>query len=102
MMKLHNIVELHEVMASKSKIYFAMEYVRGGELFAKIANGRLREDAAKNYFQQLILAIDFYYSRGVYHRDLKPKNLLLDEEGNLKVTDFGLTARVSGIESDSV
>ncbi|KAL2502216.1 CBL-interacting serine/threonine-protein kinase 6 [Forsythia ovata] len=102
MMKHHNIVELHEVMASKSKIYFAMEYVRGGELFAKIAKGRLREDAARNYFQQLISAIDFCHSRGVYHRDLKPENLLLDEEGNLKVTDFGLTAFSDHLRQDGL
>ncbi|XP_052182618.1 CBL-interacting serine/threonine-protein kinase 6-like [Diospyros lotus] len=92
MVKHPNIVELHEVMASKSKIYFAMELVRGGELFSKIAKGRLREDLAKQYFQQLISAVDFCHSRGVYHRDLKPENLLLDDGGNLKVTDFGLSA----------
>ncbi|KAL6627225.1 hypothetical protein ACP70R_030951 [Stipagrostis hirtigluma subsp. patula] len=87
-----NIVQLHEVMASKSKIYFAMEYVRGGELFSKVARGRLKEDAARKYFQQLIGAVDFCHSRGVYHRDLKPENLLVDENGNLKVSDFGLSA----------
>ena len=87
-----NIVELHEVMASKSKIYFAIELVRGGELFSKISKGRLKEDVARVYFQQLISAVDFCHSRDLYHRDLKPKNLLLDESGNLKVTDFGLSA----------
>lgn len=97
-----NIVELHEVMASKSKIYFAMELIRGGELFAKISKGRLREDVARNYFQQLISAIDFCHSRGVYHRDLKPENLLLDEEGNLKVTDFGLSAFSDHLRQDGL
>ena len=97
-----NIVELHEVMASKSKIYFAMELVRGGELFSRIAKGRLREDVARVYFQQLISAIDFCHSRGVYHRDLKPENLLLDEEGNLKVTDFGLSAFTEHLKQDGL
>ncbi|GLT68329.1 hypothetical protein SLA2020_405740 [Shorea laevis] len=87
-----NVVGLHEVMASKTKIYFVMEYVKGGELFNKIAKGRLKEDAARTYFQQLIAAVDYCHSRGVYHRDLKPENLLLDEQGNLKVSDFGLSA----------
>lgn len=88
-----NIVELHEVMATKSKIYFAMELVRGGELFSRIAkHGRLKEDCARNYFRQLVSAVDFCHGRGVYHRDLKPENLLLDEQGNLKVADFGLSA----------
>ncbi|XP_072984863.1 CBL-interacting protein kinase 5-like [Typha latifolia] len=87
-----NVVQLYEVMASKSKIFFVMEYVKGGELFNKVAKGRLREDAARKYFQQLVGAVDFCHSRGVYHRDLKPENLLLDENGNLKVSDFGLSA----------
>eukprot|EP00252_Welwitschia_mirabilis_P002990 TRINITY_DN13005_c0_g1_i1.p1 TRINITY_DN13005_c0_g1~~TRINITY_DN13005_c0_g1_i1.p1 ORF type:complete len:450 (+),score=43.46 TRINITY_DN13005_c0_g1_i1:658-2007(+) len=97
-----NIVQLYEVMASKSKIYFVMEFVRGGELFNKVAKGRLREDAARKYFQQLISAVDFCHSRGVYHRDLKPENLLLDEQGNLKVSDFGLSALPEQFKQDGL
>ncbi|KAJ8559987.1 hypothetical protein K7X08_004045 [Anisodus acutangulus] len=78
-----NIVELKEVMATKQKI-FVMEYVKGGELFAKVANGKLKKDVARKSFQQLIRAVDFYHSCGVFHRDLKPENLLLDENENLK------------------
>ncbi|KAJ8528085.1 hypothetical protein K7X08_015536 [Anisodus acutangulus] len=102
MVKHPNIVELHEVMASKTKIYFAMEFVKGGELFEKVAKGKLREHLARGYFQQLISAIDFCHSRGVYHRDLKPENLLLDEEGNLKVTDFGLSAFSDHLRQDGL
>lgn len=102
MVKHPNIVELHEVMASKSKIYFAMEFVRGGELFSKVAKGRLKEDVARTYFQQLISAIDFCHSRGIYHRDLKPENILLDEFGNLKVTDFGLSAFTEHLKQDGL
>ncbi|CAJ1944813.1 unnamed protein product [Sphenostylis stenocarpa] len=102
MVKHPNIVELHEVMASKSKIYIAMELVRGGELFNKVSKGRLKEDVARLYFQQLISAVDFCHSRGVYHRDLKPENLLLDEHGNLKVSDFGLTAFSDHLKEDGL
>lgn len=87
-----NVMHLEEVMATKTKIYFVMEYAKGGELFKKVAKGRLKEETARKYFQQLIFAIDFCHRRGVYHRDLKPENLLLDEDGNLKVSDFGLSA----------
>ncbi|KAG8050803.1 hypothetical protein GUJ93_ZPchr0009g2085 [Zizania palustris] len=88
-----NIVQLHEVMATRSKIYFVMEYVKGGELFEKIEkSAKLTEGVAHKYFQQLISAVDYCHSHGVYHRDLKPENLLLDENENLKVSDFGLSA----------
>ncbi|KAH7841024.1 hypothetical protein Vadar_024607 [Vaccinium darrowii] len=87
-----NVVEIKEIMATKTKIYFIMEYVKGGELFTKVARGKLREDLARKYFQQLIAAVDYCHSRGVSHRDLKPENLLLDENGDLKVSDFGLSA----------
>ncbi|XVE88219.1 hypothetical protein DITRI_Ditri19aG0051300 [Diplodiscus trichospermus] len=97
-----NIVQLFEVMATKSKIYFVMEYVRGGELFNKVAKGRLKEDVARKYFQQLISAVNFCHARGVYHRDLKPENLLLDENGNLKVSDFGLSAVSDQIRQDGL
>lgn len=86
-----NVVELYEVMATKTKIFIVMEYAKGGELFNKIAKGKLKVDVARRYFQQLISAVDFCHSRGVYHRDLKPENLLLDENDNLKVSDFGLS-----------
>nr|GMD11549.1 CBL-interacting protein kinase 5-like [Ipomoea batatas]GME19002.1 CBL-interacting protein kinase 5-like [Ipomoea batatas] len=102
MIKHPNVVQLHEVMASKTKIYFVMEYVRGGELFDKVAKGRLKEETARRYFQQLIAAVDFCHSRGVYHRDLKPENLLLDEMGNLKVSDFGLSALAESRRQDGL
>ncbi|XP_048438820.1 CBL-interacting protein kinase 32-like [Pyrus x bretschneideri] len=86
-------VHWSEVMGSETKIFIDMEFVTGGELFDKIVNnGRMREDEARRYFQQLINAVDYCHSRGVYHRDLKPENLLLDACGNLKVSDFGLSA----------
>ncbi|CAL5408322.1 unnamed protein product [Camellia sinensis] len=88
-------------MASKTKIYIVLEYVGEGELFDKIAKlGRLKEDEARRYFQQLINDVDYCHSRGMYHRDLKPKNLLLDSFGVLKVSDFGLSAFSQQVRED--
>ncbi|KAL5203008.1 hypothetical protein ABZP36_013960 [Zizania latifolia] len=97
-----NIVRLFEVMATKSKIYFVMELVRGGELFARVAKGRLKEDTARRYFQQLISAVGFCHARGVFHRDLKPENLLVDQNGDLKVSDFGLSAVADQFHPDGL
>ncbi|XP_058072994.1 uncharacterized protein LOC131221714 [Magnolia sinica] len=97
-----NVIQMHEVMASKTKIYIVLEYVTGGELFDKIAHGRLKEDEARKYFQQLINAVDYCHSRGVFHRDLKPENLLLDSSGVLKVSDFGLSALPQQVREDGL
>ncbi|KAL6974199.1 Son of sevenless 2, variant 2 [Sarracenia purpurea var. burkii] len=88
-----NIVRLHEVLSSRTKIYIVLEFVTGGELFDKIVHqGRLPENESRRYFQQLIDAVAHCHSKGVYHRDLKPENLLLNSNGNLKISDFGLSA----------
>ncbi|KAL2238539.1 UNVERIFIED_CONTAM: CBL-interacting serine/threonine-protein kinase 3 [Sesamum indicum] len=98
-----NVVRIYEVMASKTKIFIILEFITGGELFDKIVNhGRMKEDEARKYFQQLINAVDYCHSRGVFHRDLKPENLLLDAAGNLKVSDFGLSALSQQVRDDGL
>ncbi|GJZ48117.1 SNF1-related protein kinase catalytic subunit alpha KIN10-like protein [Tanacetum coccineum] len=62
-----------------------------GELFYYIiTNGRLEENEARHYFQQIISGVESCHLHKVVHRDLKPENLLLDSKGNVKVADFGL------------
>ncbi|KAJ7950097.1 Non-specific serine/threonine protein kinase [Quillaja saponaria] len=104
MRQLHHpyTVKLYEVLATKTKIYFVIEFAKGGELFAKISKGRFSEDLSRRYFQQLISAVGYCHSRGVFHRDLKPENLLLDENWNLKVSDFGLSAVNDQIRPDGL
>lgn len=98
-----NIVNLREVLSSKTKLYIVMDLVRGGELFEQIERkGELDEKLARKYFQQLIDGIDYCHRRGVCHRDLKPENLLVDENGTLKITDFGVSSMKGGLSGSDL
>ncbi|TMW98977.1 hypothetical protein EJD97_003259 [Solanum chilense] len=88
-----NIIKLHEVMATKSKIYLVMEIASGGDLHAKlIRHGRFSNSTARFYFHQLVSALHYCHQNGVTHRDIKPQNILLDQNNNIKISDFGLSA----------
>ena len=87
-----NLIRLHYVMRSPKNIFLVLDLAEGGELFNKLAqDGPLPEDIARSYFQQLIDALSYMHSLKITHRDLKPENLLLDEKGQLKLADFGLS-----------
>lgn len=98
-----NVVKLYEVLASKTKIYMVLEYVTGEELFDKIASkGKLPEGEGRKLFQQLIDGVSYCHSKGVFHRDLKLENVLVDAKGNLKITDFGLSALPQQFRADGL
>ncbi|ODV86615.1 hypothetical protein CANARDRAFT_6199 [[Candida] arabinofermentans NRRL YB-2248] len=88
-----NIIQLIDFGADKNWVWMAMELGDNGELFDKIEPDLgVDEDVAQFYFIQLINAVSFIHSKGVAHRDIKPENLVLDKNGNLKLTDFGLAS----------
>lgn len=87
-------VQLHDIIKTNDKIILILEYISGGDLNDQILNsqnGYFSEGEARYYFQQLIEAITFLHSNNIYHRDLKLENLLVDSNGNLRITDFGLS-----------
>lgn len=87
-----HIIRLYEVIETPADIYVVMEYVKSGELFDYIVEkGRLQEEEARNFFQQIISGVEYCHRNMVVHRDLKPENLLLDSRGNVKIADFGLS-----------
>ncbi|CAI5464848.1 unnamed protein product [Closterium sp. Yama58-4] len=87
-----HIIRLYEVIETPADIFVVMEYVKAGELFDYIVEkGRLLEDEARRFFQQIVSGIEYCHRNMVVHRDLKPENLLLDAKGNVKIADFGLS-----------
>ena len=73
-------------------ICFVMEYMLGGDLGSLLEKyGRFDEEVSKFYLVEIILAVKHLHSKNIIHRDLKPDNILLDSEGHIKLTDFGLS-----------
>ncbi|KAI9290597.1 Pkinase-domain-containing protein [Neoconidiobolus thromboides FSU 785] len=86
------IVKLFYAFQTEDRLYLILDYVQGGELFFHLANERMfSEDIAKFYLAQLILALEHLHELGIIYRDLKPENCLLDKQGNIVLTDFGLS-----------
>ena len=79
------------VFQNIDNIYFVMPYVKGGELYAHLKKEkRFPEYAIKFYAVQIILGIGYLHEKGIIHRDMKLENILVDEDGYLKIIDFGL------------
>jgi serine/threonine protein kinase len=72
-----HVVRLREVLASEKQIFIVLEYAGGGEVFDRVvAQGRLGEPEAREYFAQLLEALAYLHGKGVVHRDLKHVHLL--------------------------
>nr|QIA61837.1 RAC serine/threonine-protein kinase [Halichondria panicea] len=76
---------------TNDRLCFVMEYVNGGELFFHLSRERVfSEERTRFYGAEITMGIEYLHTLGVVYRDLKLENLLLDAEGHIKVTDFGL------------
>ena len=97
MMMLHHpfLVHLYATYKSQKCLYFLMEPVLGGELFAVLRkNSTFSPRTARFYAACVTLALDYMHCKGLVYRDLKPENLLLDKDGYLKITDFGFAKKI--------
>jgi carbon catabolite-derepressing protein kinase len=85
------VLPRYTVIKTPTEIIMVLEFA-GGELFDYIVqNGKMREDEARRFFQQIICAVEYCHRHKIVHRDLKPENLLLDDNLNVKIADFGLS-----------
>ncbi|OHT00854.1 CAMK family protein kinase [Tritrichomonas foetus] len=99
-----NICKLFEVIEEKDKIAFVMEFAENGSLASFLAPNRpLNLTQVKNYFYQLVAAVDYLHNTvGIAHRDIKAENVLLDSNFHIKLCDFGLSHKIIRNEKQTV
>lgn len=85
------IVNLRYAFQNKEKLYFALEFCPGGELFFHLQRvENFDEEVTRFYSAQMVLALEHLHKNNVIYRDLKPENVLINNDGYIKLTDFGL------------
>jgi len=95
--KLHHplVLTMYDVFHDEKRFYFVLEYAPNGQLYRFLQKlGRFDDRLAATYIYQVCHALAYCHDKGVMHRDLKPENILLDCCGNLKLADFGWSAKV--------
>ncbi|KAI8372076.1 kinase-like domain-containing protein [Choanephora cucurbitarum] len=98
------IVQLFYAFQTNDRLYLILEYATGGELFTHMAAEHMfTEDTARFYLAELLLALEHIHGLGIVYRDLKPENCLLDGEGHVRLTDFGLSkVSIEGSRTNTV
>ena len=85
------IVSMDYVFQNDFRIYFLMNFIKGGELYRHLNRmKRFSEEQARFFIAQIILAIGHLHKKNILYRDLKPENVLFNEDGYLLLADFGL------------
>uniref|UniRef100_A0A672ICF8 non-specific serine/threonine protein kinase n=1 Tax=Salarias fasciatus TaxID=181472 RepID=A0A672ICF8_SALFA len=86
------LVTLHYAFQTQSKLHLILDYVSGGEMFTHLyQRDHFSEEAVRIYIGEIILALEHLHKLGIVYRDIKLENILLDSEGHIVLTDFGLS-----------
>jgi len=95
MMDHPNIVKYIEVVREKEQIKVIMEYCKNGDLDSYVRGRKMNEKGAWYYLYQILQGINYLHSKNIMHRDLKPQNILVDDNNVCKIADFGF-AKIQG------
>jgi len=87
------LVKLHYSFQNPNKIFFAMDYINGGELFYHLQQQErgFTPERVKFYAAEILLGIEYLHTKGIIYRDLKPENVLIQRDGHVCLTDFGIS-----------
>lgn len=99
-----NIVNLLDSFETEAHTYIVLEFCERGDLYEaiRIGHGPLETEHVRRFMTQLIDAVEYIHSKGIYHRDIKPENIFLTESGAMKLGDFGLATRETWTYENSV
>jgi serine/threonine protein kinase len=87
-----HIVNLLQSFETTNHIYLVLEFCSNGDLYEaiRLGKGPLETEHVRDFMLQLVDAVEFMHSKGIYHRDIKPENIFLTQSGSMKLGDFGL------------
>jgi membrane protein implicated in regulation of membrane protease activity len=98
----HNVVQIHDIGFEDDIHYFSMEYVPGQTLSDLVKkDGKVDPHVAVGYILQAARGLKFAHDRGMVHRDVKPDNLMLNDQGVVKVADLGLVKTPAAVEAET-
>jgi ABC-type branched-subunit amino acid transport system substrate-binding protein/DNA-binding beta-propeller fold protein YncE len=97
-----NVIPIYEAGEHEGQLYLAMRFVEGSDLKSVLEReGRLAPESTLNVLAQVAGALDAAHRRALVHRDVKPANVLIDADGHVYLTDFGITKQLGGASTDT-
>ncbi len=92
------ICTIHEIDEAEGQTFIAMEYIEGQSLKETLSSGPLSIDEAVDMILQVAKGLEKAHKKGIVHRDIKPANIMITDEGQAKITDFGLAKLSWGVD----
>jgi len=88
------ILSSDDIFQNNNKLFIISDFIEGGEMFYHLIKSPFNEEKARFYLSQVIITIEYLHSYNIIYRDIKPENILINNDGNIKLCDFGLSKKL--------